>query len=543
MPKNDREYSRSGTPPAGRASSRAPGDSSRAGPAPVPGTSFAARFGRLILSDGIAAIPSALYHYQRKLELTAQQVWFISYILAHKWSSELPYPSMNKMARCAGVTRRVLQYRCNELHNCGYLQIYPRRGEKNDQDTNAYDFSELFRRMEELLSEDGQAENPVRGEGRSPGEEDYAEYDPSFVARYGRVICKHGVAAIPRALFTYQRELGLSPQQVWFVCYIFSFQWDTALPYPSLRKMAERTGYSRQQIINIKSTLVKTGYLRLVHRSNENGQDTNAYDFSGLLEAIRKQLEPDQPTEEEIMSTDGGDREGIGSEQASHEHVSSRQRQLRHSRFSVSQSITEHAKASPSTGKDGTPLNRSRGIEQGFTGGIEHSFTEGVEQGFTWELEQRLTGMVNMPSMAPTNTSLPRGWKGNLPEIEPLKTEEIHKESDSNRHPRKNKVVTGETKTGIPGYSHYIASVTSDFSNELGDTVHEASNMKQALNLWQASGLSEQRFVEFMHEARKLTRKYQSRPTWDPMTNKMSYYFVTLRNLLGHDVEDQNEHS
>ncbi len=541
MPKNRREYSRNGTAPPERVYSLSSADNSGTPPAPIPGTSFAARFGRLILSDGIAAIPSALFHYQRKLELTAQQVWFISYILAHKWNSELPYPSMNKMARCAGVTRRVLQYRCNELHNCGYLQIYPRHGEKNDQDTNAYDFSELFRHMEELLSEDGQVDNPIRTEGISPGEEDYAEYDPSFAARYGRVICKHGIAAIPRALFTYQGALNLSPQQVWFVCYIFSFQWDTALPYPSLRKMAERTGYSRQQIINIKSTLVKAGYLRLVHRSNENGQDTNAYDFSELLEAIRKQLQPDQPSEVQIMPTDGGeedeDQEDLNSGQTSQGHAGGRQRQMRHSRFSIPQPITEHSAASQTPSTEEIPPGSSTRVEQDFTGGIERSFTEWVERGFTGEIEQRLTDPVRLPSTAPTNTSLPRGWKGDLPEIETLKEETIHEDDDSNRFSPKNRSGTRATKINIPGYSQYIAAIASDFSVELGDSIHEASNMKQALNLWQKSGLNEQQFVELMHEAKKLTRRYQSRPTWDAMNNKMSYYFATLRDLLGNGAD------
>ncbi len=62
--------------------------------------------------------------------------------------------------------------------------------------------------------------------------------------------------------------------------------------------------------------------------------------------------------------------------------------------------------------------------------------------------------------------------------------------------------------------------------------------MKQALNLWQKSGLNEQQFVELMHEARKLTRRYQSRPTWDAMNNKMSYFYATLRDLVGQASEE-----
>ncbi len=56
--------------------------------------------------------------------------------------------------------------------------------------------------------------------------------------------------------------------------------------------------------------------------------------------------------------------------------------------------------------------------------------------------------------------------------------------------------------------------------------------MKQALNLRKGSGLDEQRFVELMQEARKLTRRYQNRPTWDEMNDKMSYYFTLIRDLV-----------
>ncbi len=125
-------------------------------------------------------------------------------------------------------------------------------------------------------------------------------------------------------------------------------------------------------------------------------------------------------------------------------------------------------------------------------------------------------------------------------EIEPLK-EEAEQEDDSNQHSRKvatRTKVTTQARSSIPGYSPYIADVACDFSIELGDSAHEASNMKQALNLWQSSGLEEQQFVELMHEARKLTRRYQSRPTWDAMNNKMAYYFATLRDLIGQDRRD-----
>jgi hypothetical protein len=102
---------------------------------------------------------------------------------------------------------------------------------------------------------------------------------------------------------------------------------------------------------------------------------------------------------------------------------------------------------------------------------------------------------------------------------------------DSNRPSQANGSVSEAIASRISSYSPYIAALASDFSRELEDSAHEASNMRQALNLWQSSGTREEEFVALMHQARKLTRKYQARPTWDAMHNKMAYFFATLRDL------------
>src|SRR6476661_1844908 len=72
-------------------------------------TSWAARYGQAILRDGIAAIPSALYRYQGALDLSAQEIWLISAILAHKWDADLPYPSLKRLAERSGIDLRWLK--------------------------------------------------------------------------------------------------------------------------------------------------------------------------------------------------------------------------------------------------------------------------------------------------------------------------------------------------------------------------------------------------------------------------------------------------
>src|SRR5439155_6380345 len=151
-----------------------PGDDARQSPQPQTGyraragSSFAARFGRVILQHGIAAIPSALYHYQGTLGLSAQQVWFISYILSHKWDEDLPYPSLKKLARCSRLSLSQVQRIKNSLCQAGYLKVYTRFSERQAQDTNSYDFSGLFDALEKLIVGDAPMPNAIRAEGAMP---------------------------------------------------------------------------------------------------------------------------------------------------------------------------------------------------------------------------------------------------------------------------------------------------------------------------------------------------------------------------------------
>ena len=102
-----------------------------AGPA---GSSWAARYGQVILAHGIAALPTALYYYQGRLQLSAQEVWFVSYILAHKWDAALPHPSLKKMSHYTGMSLSQLKRIRAGLCSKGYLRIEERYGSSGDQE-------------------------------------------------------------------------------------------------------------------------------------------------------------------------------------------------------------------------------------------------------------------------------------------------------------------------------------------------------------------------------------------------------------------------
>src|SRR5437588_9361387 len=132
------------------------------------GSSFAARFGRIILQHGIATVPSALLHYQGDLRLSAQQVWLISYILSHKWDEDLPYPSLKKMAKCSTLSLSQLQRIKSSLCQRGLLKVSPRWSDKSGQQTNSYDFATLFDKLEEMIVAEQPATNAIRAEGQPP---------------------------------------------------------------------------------------------------------------------------------------------------------------------------------------------------------------------------------------------------------------------------------------------------------------------------------------------------------------------------------------
>lgn len=485
--------------------------------------SFAARFGRIILSHGISVLPTAIFHFQGKLDLSAQQMWFISNILSHKWDQELPYPSLNRMARAGGVDKTQLYDYKERLCRAGYLLVLPRRDSTGRRETNAYDFGPLFAKLETLISGESAEPNPIRAEGEPPEQIAAELNDHSFVARYGRVITSYGITAVPRALFTHGSQLGLTLQQVWFVCYILSYRWNTPLPYPSIKRMSARTGYSAVQLHNIKSELVQAGYLRLVPRyTEEGGQDTNAYDFSGLLDAIALVLDEGSQVDDEVPTTPIAEK--------------LEEKAPRRGRKPAQKQIDGGARLS---GVGGAYLLAPGGDKLSGVGGREYTGYGGGEFAGAGGGEF-IEGDKPAPQGEVAHTSQGKVVRA-LHEIETNQIERNRK-YDSNQHPQNfglQPTDPGSKKTRIPGYSPYIAGVASDFSHELDDAAHELSNMKQAMNLWKGSGLDEQKFVELMQEARKLTRRYQGRPTWDAMGNKMAYFFTCLRGLVSHpEMED-----
>jgi hypothetical protein len=330
----------------------------------------------------------------------------------------------------------------------------------------------------------------------------------TFLARDGATVLRGGIAAIPTAIFTYQALLDLSPQETWFISYILAHKWDEDLPYPSLRKMGERTGLSVRQLHRIKDSIIEKGYLQLVprHRAEDGGQDSNAYDFGGLFGRIEELLRADGRLVEERQAAPypeaGGEPPPLRSVAA---QAPPRQAPVATRRAAT----TTVPPASPGGMTGMSPGRTSRMSPGGVTEMSPGGVTEATLGAATPPTPARGT---QRPPAAGTRTARPP-VSGESYEKSPAQ-EAPQEPGDSNR------------------FSPYVMAVASDLSRELGDQAHEVANMSQANRLWQESGLDEAAFVGLMQEARRRTRRAQGAQGAGSVANRAAYYFQVLRGLV-----------
>jgi hypothetical protein len=491
------------------------------GPANRPASRWEALYGRAILQAGIAALPRALYLYQASLGLTAQEIWFISAILAHKWDADLPYPNLRTMATQSGMTLRQLKRIRAGLEEKGALQVHPRYDATGRQEANSYDFTRLFAQLESAIMADPPGDNGLQADAVMPLVAPGSGAAMSFVARFGRVIVRAGIAAIPQALFTYQEPLGLSPQQIWFIAYILAHRWSTELPYPSLRRMAERTGYSERHLHTIKDELVAAGYLILVERHLESGgRDNNGYDFSNLLQALNAQLQrtasPDSnapPTEsnpphtiavgasmegDTQFSAGGGHIDHMGGGQD--DHVGGGR--VVH----IGGGRTDHRLGGHTVQSGGGRVIHRTGASGAAGRETFHSAGRGTSSSDEIESSQEEPDQEERIGSAPAHSQ--------------------------GIHPR---------KTGAQSYlERLIADITRELEHPLRRTPDEQalearSNVERALRLWEDSGLAVDEFADLVQDARRRTQEAKGKQGLRRLARPMAYFFRVLERCLNAD--------
>ena len=136
--------------------------------------SVEARFGKIIAKKKWGIVPFALYLYQKKLGLAIHDVWFLEWIIIHRWSDENPYPSLTKMSKITGISGSYLRKIRKDLQDRDFIRVEPRFGKSGRQGTNIYHLEPLYKKLESLILKEKPDEIKKGIEA--------VEYQPDFVA-------------------------------------------------------------------------------------------------------------------------------------------------------------------------------------------------------------------------------------------------------------------------------------------------------------------------------------------------------------------------
>lgn len=120
----------------------------------VTDASVEARFGSIIASELWGIIPMALFRYQKDLNLSTTETWFLCVLFLHKWTEEDPFPSLSAMSRRSGRRRQTLQRVVRGLCRRGLLVSEARFLENGARASNTYEIQPLIDKLEELVRKD-----------------------------------------------------------------------------------------------------------------------------------------------------------------------------------------------------------------------------------------------------------------------------------------------------------------------------------------------------------------------------------------------------
>ncbi len=141
--------------------------------------SFLERYGEILSKSGVASIPNAVFYYQAELGLSVDLVWFVCVLLSHRWTSQLPYPSLGRIGKRSGVSLATLRRYRRALEELKWegrplLEVVPRRRSNGGYSSNGYDLSTLLEALAALVVRDRDVwfkRNPLAGDGHDDDED------------------------------------------------------------------------------------------------------------------------------------------------------------------------------------------------------------------------------------------------------------------------------------------------------------------------------------------------------------------------------------
>ncbi|GGD58868.1 helix-turn-helix domain-containing protein [Lacimicrobium alkaliphilum] len=105
--------------------------------------------------------------------------------------------------------------------------------------------------------------------------------------KWGKLLMDAGWTAFPSIILEKQHALGLTAMDVNIILYLSTHWWEAERkPYPSKKTIAQALGVTPRTIQKRIASLEQMGFVKREYRPHElKGNDTNVYDFSGLIEA------------------------------------------------------------------------------------------------------------------------------------------------------------------------------------------------------------------------------------------------------------------
>jgi DNA-binding HxlR family transcriptional regulator len=107
--------------------------------------------------------------------------------------------------------------------------------------------------------------------------------------KWTRTLMDAGWTAIPSVILERQKAFGLDAIDVNIILHLASHWWFAdALPYPGKKLMAEAMKISTRTVQRRIARMEEAGLIkRIPRRHPKYGQQSNAYDFSGLIEEAK----------------------------------------------------------------------------------------------------------------------------------------------------------------------------------------------------------------------------------------------------------------
>ena len=132
-------------------------------PTRKPSAKAVGKWGQDVWELGFNSVPAILFHGQRRLGLSCNQMCVLLQLADYWWdASRKPFPSKEDLSLRVGLSERQVQRIIAALEKKGYVKRIERRLPKRGKTSNEYDLSGLVQALAKLAPEFRKAREDAR---------------------------------------------------------------------------------------------------------------------------------------------------------------------------------------------------------------------------------------------------------------------------------------------------------------------------------------------------------------------------------------------